>query len=149
MICWHYKGKCLEEIPEGIIGFTYKITCLSGEYTGYIYVGMKMFTTTRTKKLSKKAAELAYSGRGKRPTKTKVSTESNWKQYTSSSKFLKELIEQLGLENFNFEILSFSKTKSDLCLSEVEWMVHYNVMRIPNSFNEWISIKVRKNNIQK
>lgn len=41
---WIYKNKLLTEVPEGYIGFVYKISCInkSNEYYSWTYFGMKL-----------------------------------------------------------------------------------------------------------
>lgn len=149
--CWLYLGKCFrpEDIQPGMKGFIYKITCLGGEYPGFIYIGSKSFQTLRTKKLSKKRSEELYKGRGKRPTKEKVTAPSNWETYTSSSKFLQELIEKYGKKTFQFEILEFGSSKSDLWYKELKQMVKHGVMETTRSFNECLSFKIYKKQLLK
>ena len=68
---WTYQGKQDFEVPESAIGFVYRIDVIG---TPFYYYGKKNLTSTR--------------GRGKR----KVTKESTWRTYESSSKEIKELI---------------------------------------------------------
>lgn len=149
--CWLYHGACFkpEHIKPEYAGFVYKITCLGGEYPGFIYIGSKAFTHKRTKKLSKKRSNELYKGRGKRPTKEKVTIISNWMTYTSSSKFLQELIEKYGRSTFQFEILEFGNSKSDLFYKEIKNMIKYGVMETEKSFNECLSFRIYKKQLLK
>ena len=76
---WEYKGLELE--PSKAVGFVYLIIDLEDNRK---YIGKKNF-----------------SGRGK----LNKGKPSNWKTYTSSSKFLQELIKTKGEEKFKFVIL--------------------------------------------
>jgi hypothetical protein len=149
--CWLYHGKCFtaDQIKPGMKGFVYKITCLGGAYPGFIYIGSKSFESIRTKKLSKKRSNELYKGRGKKPTKEKVVSASNWESYTSSSKFLQALIEEYGRQTFQFEILEFGTSKSDLWYREVCQMIRHQVMETSRSFNECLSFKIYKKQLLK
>lgn len=149
MDCWIYKGECLSEPASNAYGFVYKITCLHKTYKGFIYIGSKAFNHLRTKKLSKKRATELYSGKGRKPTKEKVQIASDWLTYCSSSKTLQQLIKELGRENFRFEVLEFAKNKTDLWYKEVENMIKFEVMLIPNSFNECMKFTIYKKQLLK
>lgn len=93
---WSYKGETVTEIPEGMFGFVYRITHVD---SGTKYIGRKYFTSTRRKIVPGKVRRKV------------VTTESNWKTYTSSSKELNALIDAHGRDAFDFEILAFAETK--------------------------------------
>lgn len=138
---WIWQGLPLQKVPEdNPYGFVYLIV---HKPTGGKYVGQKAFFSITNPKISKKRSEELYKGRGKRPTKEKKIRESNWKKYQSSNKVLKEIPEK----DLTFVILGFAKNKSDLNMMEIEKMVEHNVMRDKNSFNEWLSFKIRKENL--
>ena len=145
---WYYNGKSMIIPPLDKFGFIYKITCMAGEYAGYIYVGSKHFNFTRTKRLSKKRSNELYKGKGRKPTKEKVVSPSDWLEYKSSSKFLQQLIEKEGRQNFIFEILDFADSKTELWYKEVKYALHYKVMEIPNSFNECLAFRINKKQLK-
>jgi len=147
---WIYQGLPLEEPPEGMFGFVYRITCLVPLEDGNrpFYIGMKSFYSTRTKVLSKKAAAEAYSGVGRRIKKQKQTSESDWRQYLSSSSDVKSLICDLGIESFLFEILEMCETKSKLSYAEAKWIIQEECLFKSNCLNAWLSIKCRKSNLK-
>lgn len=98
-----------EGIPEGFsaeeyAGFVYLI---QEKATLRKYVGKKFLWSTRKQKVKGKK-------RGKR-----VTQESDWRFYKSSSVDLKALIEEKGVEEFTFTILSFHKTRAETNYTEV------------------------------
>ena len=96
---WLYKNKTLEEAPEDYFGFVYLITNLK---TGKKYIGRKYFGSTRRVKVA-----------GKKRRKV-VRKDSNWKEYTGSSKELNKDIEKEGKLHFQFKILILGKTKGQV-----------------------------------
>lgn len=148
---WIWNNQLLEEPPEGMFGFVYRITCLVPLEDGNrpFYIGMKGFYSTRTKVLSKKASNEAWSGRGAKPRKKKEVKFSDWKTYLSSSSDVKSLICDLGIENFLFEILEMCETKTKLSYAEAKWIIQEECLLKGYSLNLWISLRVRKNNLLK
>jgi hypothetical protein len=131
---WIYKNKPLTEVPEGYIGFVYKISCInkSNEYFGWTYWGMKGFFSTITKKLGKKAiANLPDKRMSK---KVKTTNESNWVNYNSSNKELQVLIKK-NPTHFKKEILVLCKTKKQLSYCETEVLFEYDVLRNEKNWN--------------
>jgi len=96
---WLYKEKILEEVPENYFGFVYLITNLK---TDKKYIGRKYFGTTRRVKV-----------KGKKRRRV-IRKDSNWREYTGSSKILNSDIKKLGKENFRFEILILGETKGQV-----------------------------------
>jgi len=96
---WLYKGELLLESPENYFGFVYLITNLK---SGKKYIGRKYFGTTRRVKV-----------KGKKRRRV-VRKDSNWREYTGSSKILNNDIEKLGKKNFKFEILILGETKGQV-----------------------------------
>lgn len=135
--CWLFKEKCLEQPPEGYIGYIYLIT---NNLSGKFYVGKKSFVFRKKTKLSKKARK----GTRKRVNISYV--DSGWKDYWGSSKELLEDIEKLGKDNFTREILMFCENKSLLSYYELFWQIKKEVM-FKNSYNNWINCKIFKKNL--
>ncbi len=99
-----------EGIPEGFnleeyAGFVYLI---QEKATLRKYIGKKFLWSTRKQKVKGQR-------RGRRVTK-----ESDWRFYKSSSKELKALIQARGVDAFTFTILSFHKTKGETNYTEVK-----------------------------
>lgn len=82
--------------PPNTFGFVYRIVQKS---TGMQYIGKKSFYSKDVK-------------------------ESNWRTYTTSSKFLKPLIE-LNPNDFDTTILELAKTDKQLTFLERKWINYY------------------------
>ena len=84
---WFYEDKPIEKIEdipvEKAIGFIYIITQLS---TGKRYLGKKLLTKSSRKTINGKTK--------------KTRTESDWKTYWSSSPELKQLVSEIGTQDF-------------------------------------------------
>jgi len=141
---WTYRGAPLEEIPPKVVGFTYLI---KHPASGVYYYGSKKVQFKRTKKLSKKASEAAYSGRGRKPTKAVVYTESDWETYRSSSKELQKMIEEQGEDKFQFIVLDFWPSTQKLSLEETKLIICTGALEDPLSLNSWVSCRIRKSNL--
>jgi len=130
---WLYRGEeCsgIEELPENLHGFVYKITNLN---TGKIYIGRKILYNTLTKKLTKR--ELAeQTGPGRKPVKKKVIKESNWLSYWGSSKLLLEDVKTLGKDRFEREIIKLAFSKKQLTYYELHYQCVFEVLLI-DSYN--------------
>ena len=130
---WLYRGEeCsgIEELPENLHGFVYKITNLN---TGKIYIGRKILYNTLTKKLTKR--ELAeQTGPGRKPIKKKVIKESNWLSYWGSSKLLLEDVKTLGKDRFEREIIKLAFSKKQLTYYELHYQCVFEVLLI-DSYN--------------
>jgi len=122
---WLYQGseiKDIEQFPEGVIGFIYKITRVSD---GKYYIGKKSLYSERNKPLTKK--ELAdYKAPGKKPKKKKVISESDWKTYHGSHQVLKEEVKKTGGEGFVREILFLCTSKKQLTYQEIRHQILNN-----------------------
>lgn len=144
---WLYNNttiSSIEETPENSIGFIYKITCTK---TGKFYIGKKNLYSTISKPLTKK--ELSeYDKPGKKPTKKKVTKESDWKTYLGSSKEFKQYVKDNGSENFTKEILQFCKSKKSLTLYEIIHIIKYNCLESELSFNDNILGKFFKKDLE-
>lgn len=144
---WIFKKKQLLSPIPGAYGFVYKLTCNVEEYKNYIYIGSKTFFRSLNVRLSKKKSNLLYKGVGRKPTKEKVSKESNWLTYTTSSNIVNDIISKYGIEAFKAEIIDVGSNKSDLLLREIEQQIKYKVFRIRNSFNVMLKASIYKTNI--
>ena len=99
--------------PTDYFGFVYRVT---RKDTDRSYIGKKQLIFTRRKKVK---------GRVNRK---HVKKESDWKEYTGSCDELNQEIETLGKERFDFEILKFCKTKSELGYTETEYQFKEDVL---------------------
>ena len=120
---WLYKNKTLEEAPEGYFGFVYLITNLK---SGKKYIGRKYFGTTRRVKV-----------KGKKRRKV-IRKDSNWKEYTGSSKELNKDINIVGKLNFKFEILILGRTKGQVNYLEENIHHRFHVSSNGNFYNDCI-----------
>lgn len=114
-----------QNIPESIEdyeGFVYLITNLE---TQQKYVGRKYFW----RKLRVKRA-----GKSNR---RRVTKESDWREYLSSSIRLKKLIAQEGIEKFSFEIIHLGTTRSDVNYLELKEQVNRDVLKAKLPSNEF------------
>lgn len=124
---WLYNHWPLEEVPEGAFGFVYEIRNLQNDR---IYIGKKFFTKAGYKQV-----------KGKRK---KLRLESNWKDYYGSSEELSEDVEKLGKHNFIRTILKICANKSECSYWEAHYQFEKKVLLTDQSYNRWISVKVRQ-----
>ncbi len=124
---WIYQNKEVTEVPEKAIGFLYKIIHIP---TGMWYIGRKMLYSTKIKITKGK--------------KTKIKTESDWKDYWSSSDEIKSLLEKEGHQNFKREILIFCETKAQMLYGEEAALYFTGSMFDPLCFNSNIRTKIFK-----
>jgi hypothetical protein len=130
---WIYKNKVLNKVPEDAFGFVYLIDF--GE-AGY-YIGSKQIQFRRRKLRTKK--DKAADGNNRLKYK-EVFTESDWKDYNSSSKSVHTLLEN---NQAVFRIMSFHETKADMLLKEAYLILKQFINKDPLILNEWVSIKTR------
>jgi len=134
---WIYKGQIIDnidKIPEGVIGYTYKILRIDD---GKFYIGKKNLYSERNIKLGKRElaeqAELKKPGRAR--LKKKVVKESDWMSYYGSNTDLKKSVKELGESAFTREIIDLCYSKKQLSFCEVEQQFKYNVLRHENCWN--------------
>lgn len=132
---WLYKGKeitTLEDLPKDVIGFTYRITRISD---GKFYIGRKNLISERTKPLTKK--ELSeHTGKGKKPTKKKVVSESDWKTYYGSNATLKADVKELGKEAFVREIMHVCTHKKQMTYQELRHQIINGCLESNNCYSD-------------
>lgn len=126
---WIYKGKpieSIEDIPDPkAIGFIYIIRQLS---TGKKYIGRKLLT---------KSSRKTVKGKTK-----KSRTESDWKDYWSSSPELKQLIKDVGEQDFTREILVFVSSRGMLAYAEELSLYMVGALESDEWFNNNIRAKI-------
>lgn len=118
--------ECNKDIPEDAIGFVYKITDINLKK---YYIGIKLLYSTRTLPPLKGQKR-----------KRKVTKDSDWRKYCSSSGKISEKI-KANKELFKFQILSFHPSKSLLKLEEAR-MVIENI-NDPDCYNEMVNLRIR------
>lgn len=92
---WLWNQEVLTEIPKGHKTFVYLIT---NKLNGKRYVGFKTFSNSRKTTVDKK--------------RKTVETESDWKDYWSSSDTLNKEIKRFGTGNFIREVMCLTVNKS-------------------------------------
>jgi hypothetical protein len=127
---WHSP---IQFNQDDFIGFIYLITHIP---TNKKYIGRKQLVKSRRKQVK------CITKPGKR-TKI-VRTQSNWMEYTSSSKTLNADIIKWGKDQFHFQILSLHTSKSSLAYEETYQLITNNALTTPNWYNQSIpSVRCR------
>jgi len=132
---WLYKDKEVSDDDiQGYIAFVYLITNLQ---SGKKYIGKKLLTKTRTKKIKGKTR------------KKKVVTESDWRDYYGSNDTLKRDVVELGAENFRREILDLCKSRGTTNYLEAKYQFQYEVLENPDLwYNEQIRVRVHRSHLK-
>ena len=113
------------------------------EYEGYIYIttildtsrkyiGKKNFFHNTNVKLGKKELANLPTARGKKPSKKKVTKESDWKTYYGSAQEIKDSVKQYPKERITRTLIRLCKSKKELTYYECKYLFDYNVLE-PNS----------------
>lgn len=129
---WTYKGEPVTEIDPKYVAFVYLITNLTD---GRKYIGKKLTKFSRTKTV-----------KGKRK---KVSIDSDWQTYWSSSEELKKDVAELGEENFTREILHFCLSKGTSTYLEAREQFANSVLERPDLwYNGHIQCRVHRKHLK-
>ena len=123
---WHYQNKLVTDItsvPYGVVGFIYVIQNEVGEY----YIGKKSLYSTRTLPPLKGTKR-----------KRKLTKESDWIKYQSSSKIVKEW------NSPKKAILKWCYSKKEMTYEEIRALMCNFAMEDPKCVNENISGKFFK-----
>jgi hypothetical protein len=110
-------------------GYIYITTILD---TGRKYIGKKNFFHNTNVKLGKKELANLPTARGKKPTKKKVTKESDWKTYYGSAQEIKDSVKQYPKERITRTLIRLCKSKKELTYYECKYLFDYNVLE-PNS----------------
>lgn len=137
---WIYDGEIMKKQPEGLYGFTYKIT----DDTGKVYYGKKAFIHTRKTKLGKKA---------RKGTKQRVRTtivDSKWLGYWGSSKpLLAYITERGGTHGFKREMIKICANRASLYYWETALLIEEKVLFREDCWNGNVCGKFFKGKIHK
>ena len=127
---WTYNGNHITEtsdMPEGTIGFIYKIT--NGE-TGQYYIGKKNVLSVTKRKFGKREISKLTDRRIKHW--ELVKKESDWKTYRSSN----TIVKTWDVDRIKLEILRFCKSKKSLSYYELQEQFAHDVLADSNAMNE-------------
>lgn len=126
---WQFPDN-VKDIPDKATGFIYLIT--NNKDKKY-YIGCKL--------LEKKVKRAPLKGKKKKRVEIK---SSNWKDYTGSSNVLNDDIIKLGKEYFNFQILEFVYSKSELKFEELMYQLMNNALFRDDFYNGIINVRLGK-----
>jgi hypothetical protein len=132
---WTHQGRVItsiKDMPEGTYGFIYEVIY---KPTDVRYIGKKVLYFERNKRLGKKALkalqeERSKQGlRGRTPTKQKVITESDWKDYFGSQKEILTLSKKdNSSKNWEKRILQFVPSKKLLTYYETKYLFEKGIL---------------------
>jgi hypothetical protein len=115
-------------LNEETFGFIYEIT---NNISNKKYIGKKQcFMRIKRKPLKGKTRNRIYK------------TQSDWKNYTSSSSDLNEDIKKYGKENFTFKILKTCNSKWELAYEEIKEQINNNVLLRDDYYNGIINVRI-------
>lgn len=115
---------------EDAYGFIYEIECIS---TGKKYIGKKQCKTVHKRPPLK----------GKKNKRCSI-VDTDWREYTSSSREVNNDILKYGKENFKFTILKWCNSKFDLSYSEAKIQFEREVLFKEQYYNGIINLRVRR-----
>lgn len=131
---WIYNGQNITELrdmPEGTIGFIYKIT--NGK-TGQYYIGKKNVATIRKRNFGKKEIAALTDKRMKRY--EMIIKESDWKDYRSSNKTVQSWFSDAENDQLELRILRFCQSSKSLTYYELQEQFSHNVLADSNALND-------------
>jgi hypothetical protein len=133
---WYYKNKPIDEIDTTKYkAFVYLITNL---VDGRQYIGKKLTESTITRPPLKGQKR-----------KRKIRSESDWRDYWSSSDELKADVERLGEENFKREIIHLCTNKGTASYLEAKEQMINEVLENPDKwYNGIIQCKVHRTHVK-
>lgn len=147
---WKYKNKIISEINDmkkyepNVWGFVYMMTLRDKKSNEikYQYIGKKNIYSKRKRNFGKKEILQMKDKRSKKY--EYVISESNWKSYISSNKFIKT-----NYNNFNIsrEIILFSTNDMDLKYKEAKEIICQNALEDDNFLNDGVSIRKFKQRV--
>ena len=132
---WYYNNEEFNSTPDEYQGFVYIITEIS---TDKKYIGKKNFWKPKTLPINKK-----------RKRRVRTRTESDWREYYSSSHEMVALVEQNGVGNYRRDILKLCKTKGEMSYYEAKLQFEYDVLLREDYYNEFIGCKIHSKHLLK
>ena len=110
-------------IPEGAVGFVYKMNYKDDDGQYYSYIGKKNFYSRRKKKFGKKALAAVTD---KRTKKYEMVTKLDYENYFSSNKQMKQAHKDGKM--IHRTILKICFTKAELTYQETKYQFKYEVL---------------------
>ena len=110
---------------EDYYGYVYMTINLD---TNQNYIGKKIFKNTTSKKLGKKETAALPVKRGRTPSKKKVISESNWKEYYGSADEVKEWVKNTPKYKLLRVVLRLCKSSKELTYYETKYLFDYDVL---------------------
>ena len=140
---WTYKGETITsqgQLPKDVFAFVY---CITRQSDGKFYIGRKNLYSNRTKLLTKKelTEQALLKKPGKKPTKKKVTAESDWLKYWGSEPELKKELELNGKEGFTREIIQITFSAKSTTYQELRHQILYGCLESDNCWNKNINGK--------
>lgn len=140
---WTYQNKEILSISDMQIfepkvwGFVYHLTLINKKTKkeDFYYIGKKNIYNKRKRNFGKKEISTIKDKRKK--TYEYVIRESDWKNYTSSNKFIKENLNKYDIIR---EIICFSTNDSDLTYKEAKEIICQNALDSSDYLNEGVKI---------
>ena len=132
---WYYNNEEFNSTPDEYQGFVYIITEIS---TDKKYIVKKNFWKPKTLPINKK-----------RKRRVRTRTESDWREYYSSSHEVVALVEQNGVGNYRRDILKLCKTKGEMSYYEAKLQFEYDVLLREDYYNEFIGCKIHSKHLLK
>lgn len=126
----HWEG--LKADPYHYLGFIYRIEHVDGG----AYIGRRQYHYIKQPR--KRGCKTLVTDKSSPKWKPSCWVESDWREYTGSSKKFNEFIEQEGKDKFRFEIIKQCHTKAHLHYAEVEALVEYGVLWKKNTEGRYI-----------
>ena len=118
--------------PVDNYGFVYIIT---NKIDNRQYIGKKFFWSIRRKQVKK--------------IRKRITVESDWKTYWSSSDELQSDVQRLGVENFTREIIHLCPNKGTANYLEAKEQFTRSVLENKDLwYNSWISVKVMRSHVR-
>ena len=140
---WTYQNKEILSIADmqtfepKVWGFVYHLTLINKKTKNvdFYYIGKKNIYNKRKRNFGKKEISVIKDKRKK--TYEYVIRESDWKNYTSSNKFIKENLNKYDIIR---EIICFSTNDSDLTYKEAKEIICQNALDSSDYLNEGVKI---------
>lgn len=122
----HWESIVGEFVPTDYLGFLYLVYCKA---TKKFYIGKKQFISVSHKKIVGKTR------------RQKITKESDWLTYQTSSQYVKADIAEHGAESFQWFIIGVFKTKSGLRYAETNSLHKFDT-NVDNGGRSWYNLAI-------